>query len=144
CEANVFIQQKISTPDKTSLQAKALFTYQQLLDFHLGDTSNPAYVDVDLERLKYIRENAVFANKDQQYLEVLQNTAESLKGNESSALYQHQIALLYHEQGNTYQPDTSGEHRWKQKEALDLCESVIAQFPKSQRPDKRRAYKSEI
>src|SRR5690606_1810590 len=94
CEANVFIQQKISTPDKTSLQAKALFTYQQLLDFHLGDTSNPAYVDVDLERLKYIRENAVFANKDQQYLEVLQNTAESLKGNESSALYQHQIALL--------------------------------------------------
>lgn len=144
CEANVFIQQKISTPDKTSLQAKALFTYQQLLDFHLGDTSNPAYVDVDLERLKYIRENAVFANKDQQYLEVLQNTAESLKGNESSALYQHQIALLYHEQGNTYQPDTSGEHRWKQKEALDLCESVIAQFPESLGAEKCRALKSEI
>src|SRR5690554_5953635 len=142
CEAKLFVRQEISTPDKTSLQAKALSTYQQLLDFHLKDTSYHAYVDVDLERLKYIRQNAVFANKDQQYLEVLQNTAESLKGNESSALYRHEIALLYHEQGNTYRPDTSEEHRWKQKEALDLCESIIAQFPKSLGAEKCRALKS--
>lgn len=144
CEAKLFVRQYIDTTDSTSLQSKALSIYQQLLNLHSKDTSHDAYVDVDIDRLKYIRQNAVFANKDQQYLEVLQNTVAALKEKESSALYRHEIAQLYHEQGNTYQPNVSEEHRWKQKEALDLCESVIARFPKSIGAEKCRALRSEI
>ncbi|HUH47705.1 MAG TPA: MG2 domain-containing protein, partial [Arenibacter sp.] len=144
CEAKLFAQQKIDTLDSTSLQSKALLIYQQLLNFHLKDSSYEAYVDVDIDRLKYIRKNAVFSNKDQQYLEVLKNTAEALKGNESSALYRYEIAQLYQEQGNSYRPHVSEEHRWKQMEALELCEPVPAQFPKSKGAEKCRALKSEI
>lgn len=144
CEAKLFTGQKINSLDSTSLQSKALLIYQQLLNFHLKDSSDDAFVDVDIERLKYIRQNAVFSHKDQQYLEVLQNTAEALKGNESSALYQYEIAQLFHEQGHNYQPKTADEHRWKQKDALDLCELIINQFPNSIGAEKSKALKSEI
>ncbi|MBC8767625.1 alpha-2-macroglobulin [Arenibacter sp. BSSL-BM3] len=144
CEAKQFVEQKISLIDETSLQAKAIVVYQQLLDFHSQDPSGEAYVDVDIERLKYIREHAVFQNKDQQYLEVLQNTAEALKSNKNSALYQYEIAMLYREWGNSYRPNIKDEHRWRQKEALAVCESVINQFPNSRGAEKCKALKSEI
>jgi len=142
CEGKQFVEQLINTKDKTSLQSKAIILYQQLLDFH--DPKDEAYVDIDIERLRYIRENAVFPNKDQQYLEVLQNTAESIKNNKNSALYQYEIAMLYREWGNSYQPNIKDEHRWKQKEAMALCESVIEKFPKSRGAEKCKALKSEI
>ncbi|MCK0144595.1 MG2 domain-containing protein [Arenibacter sp. F26102] len=144
CEAKQFVEQKISLNDETSLQAKAIVVYQQLLDFHSQDPSGEAYVDVDIERLKYIREHAVFQNKDQQYLEVLQNTVEALKSNKNSALYQYEIAMLYHQWGNSYRPNIKDEHRWRQKEALAVCESVMSQFPNSRGAEKCKALKSEI
>lgn len=144
CDAKQFVEQKISSDDETSLQARAILVYQQLLEMHSKDPSILAFVDVDIERIKYIREHAVFQNKDQQYLEVLQNTAEALGNNKNSALYLYEIALLYREWGNTYQPNTKEVHRWKQKEALAVCESVISQFPNSRGAEKCKALKSEI
>ncbi|MCM4170470.1 alpha-2-macroglobulin [Arenibacter sp. TNZ] len=143
-EAKQFVEQKISSDDETSLQARAILVYQQLLEMHSKDPSSLAFVDVDIERIKYIREHAVFQNKDQQYLEVLQNTAEALGNNKNSALYLYEIALLYREWGNTYQPNTKEVHRWKQKEALAVCESVISQFPNTRGAEKCKALKSEI
>tara|TARA_R110002050_G_scaffold65841_8_gene142288 strand:+ start:11588 stop:17662 length:6075 start_codon:yes stop_codon:yes gene_type:complete len=142
CEGKQFVEQRINTKDNTSLQSKAIKIYQQLLDFH--DPAEEAYVDVDIERLKYIRENAVFPNKDQQYLEVLQNTAESIKKNKNSALYYFEIAQLYRDWGNSYQPKIKEEYRWKQKEAMALCQTVIEKFPKSRGAEKCKALQSEI
>ena len=142
CEGKQFVEQQINTKDKTSLQHKAITLYQQLLDFH--DTAGEAYIDVDIERLRFIKENAVFPNKDQQYLEVLQNTAESIKGHKNSALYQYEIAILYREWGNSYQPNIKDEYRWKQKEAMAICDTVLDQFPKSRGAEKCKALKSEI
>jgi hypothetical protein len=142
CEGKQFVEQQINTKDNASLQYKALKLYQQLLDFH--DPRTEAYIDVDIERLKYIKENAIFPNKDQQYLEVLQNIGEAIKDHKNSALYQYEIAMLYRQWGNNYQPNSKEGYRWKQKEALALCESVIAQFPNSRGAEKCRALKSEI
>ncbi|MCK0191243.1 MG2 domain-containing protein [Arenibacter sp. F20364] len=144
CEGKLFVEQQISTRDNTSLQTKAIKLYQQLLDFHSRKPSGEAYVDVDIERLKYLKENAVFPNKDQHYLEVLQNSAESIKNNNNSALYHYEIAVLYRELGNSYHPNIRDEYRWKQKEAMAVCESAIDQFPKSRGAEKCKALKSEI
>ncbi|HET8735192.1 MAG TPA: MG2 domain-containing protein, partial [Pricia sp.] len=158
CGAYEFTQREIDLQDKTSLQAKALSLYQELIKFHFPDPELAALVEVDIERLNYIHQNAVFADKDRVYLEVLQHSAENLKQHEISALYTYQIAELYNEQGIAYDPnseerDHSGqkqEHplkkndRWKKKEALMLCESVMAQFPDSRGADKCKALKLEI
>ncbi|MCM4168484.1 hypothetical protein KCTC52924_02059 [Arenibacter antarcticus] len=144
CDANQFSLQNINTGDKTSLQSKALLLYQELVHFHLNDTSLEALVDVDIARLKFIEQNAVFPNKDNQYLEVLQNSAEAIKEDENGELYRYEIALSSHETGNSYHPETNIETRWKQKEALAICEAIITQFPKSRAAEKSSALKSQI
>lgn len=144
CEAYEYTQKKIDTQDGTSLQSKALLVYQELLKFHFPDPKLNALVDVDIERLDYIHQNAVFPNKDEIYLEVLQNSAENFKQHEVSALYTHEIAQLYRQQGNAYEPKTNDDNRWKQKEALELCESVIARFPDSRGAEKCKVLKSQI
>ncbi|MEM9650195.1 MAG: MG2 domain-containing protein, partial [Bacteroidota bacterium] len=144
CEAYQFTQLSIDFTDQTSLQSRALEIYQELTKFHFSDVRLEALADVDIERLRFIHQNAVFPNKDVAYLDVLQNSVENLSHHEVSGLYQYEIALLYNQWGNSYQPKSKEEHRWKLKEALTLCESVIAQFPESTGAEKCRALKSEI
>lgn len=144
CEAYQFTQLSIDSKDKHSLQSKALLIYQELIKLHFPDVRLEALVDVDLGRLRFIHENAVFPNKDAAYLDVLQNSVENLGHHEVSGLYQYEIAKLYHQWGNVYQPKAKEEHRWKLKEALTLCESVIAQFPESKGAEKCKALRSEI
>ncbi|GGW23962.1 alpha-2-macroglobulin [Arenibacter certesii] len=144
CDAKQFVQQEFNPKEKISPQAKALQIYQQLVAFHSSDTSIEALIDVDIARLKFIRENAVFPNIEDQYIEVLQNSAEAYKGDENGALYRYEIALALHENGNTYHPTTNVAPRWKQKEALEIGESVIAQFPNSKAAEKCNVLKSQI
>lgn len=92
CESYQFIHHKISTTDKTSLQAKALQLYQELLQFHSTDKTSDAYVTIDIERLHFIKNNAVFSNVGDFYLNILQNSAENIKDHENWSLYQYEIA----------------------------------------------------
>ena len=144
CDAYEFTQRKIDANDLTSLQLQALYVYQELLKFHFPEPKLDALVAIDIERLGFIYQNAVFQNKEEDYLEVLQNSAESLKQHEVSALYTYEIALLHHQQGNSYQARQNEKNRWKQKEALEICEAVLARFPDSRGSDKCRALKSQI
>ena len=144
CEAQQFIRTNLNTDDETSLQAKALRTYQQLIAFHFSDADKKALVDVDIERLNFTFQNAIFQNKDARYLEVLQNSAEILTENPLSGLYIYEIARSKHQLGNNFQPKAGEENRWKQKDALALCDSIIARFPKSRGAEKCKALKSRI
>lgn len=144
CDAAQFSQQKITTNDKTSLLSKALLIYQQLIDYHLKDANPEALVDVDIARLKFIKENAVFPNKEEQYIEVLQNSSENFKEDKNGALYQYEIALSYHQTGNTYHPNTNPEPQWKQMEALAICEAATNRFPNSKAAEKCSSLKSQI
>ncbi|QLG46021.1 alpha-2-macroglobulin family protein [Costertonia aggregata] len=144
CEAETFAKLKISTDDKTSLQAKALQLYQKLVQFHTSNNTSEALLKVDIERLKFIYQNATFENKDAQYLEVLQNAASGSTTSIESVLYQCEIATLYHQQANTYQPKVNEEHRWKNKQALELCEQIISTAPKSRGAEKCKVLKSQI
>ncbi|MGB5666153.1 MAG: MG2 domain-containing protein, partial [Maribacter sp.] len=144
CEVKEFYKQNIETKDKTSLQSKALQIYQQLVGFHTSNNNLDALVEVDIERLNFVHQNATFTKKDEQFLEVLKNSAEGLKQREVSALYNYEIAALYNQLGNSYHPKTNTEQQWKQKEAIELCESVILEFPKSRGADKCKSLKSNI
>ncbi len=144
CGAYEFTQLKINTEDSTSLQAKALAVYQQLIQSHFPDAQLDALVEVDTERLRYIHENATFDDKDQLYLDVLQQAAQSLSHSEVSALYNYEIASLYRQWGNKYIPNVNEEHRWKQKEALEICQEIIAKFPESRGAKKCSALRAEI
>ncbi|MFT6993955.1 MAG: hypothetical protein ACJA1P_000683 [Maribacter sp.] len=144
CDGYAFTQLNIFTKDKTSLQAKALCIYKKLLTLHLPSEQPYTFAEVNLQRLQFVYQNAIFENKDQQYLEVLQNAASAGKGNAASSLYNYEIAVLLSQQGNSYQPKTNEEYRWKKKEALELCEKVLKENPDTRGAEKCKALKFQI
>ncbi|MFT4092277.1 MAG: alpha-2-macroglobulin family protein [Niabella sp.] len=58
--AHEFAEVRFETKDSLSLQYKALLIYQDLIRFHLKDTKPDALIDVDLARLEYVNQKAVF------------------------------------------------------------------------------------
>ncbi|QCX01103.1 alpha-2-macroglobulin [Aggregatimonas sangjinii] len=144
CDGNAFINKNIDTEDQTSLQAKALCIYQKLLMLHLPSAKPYTLAEINIERLNFIHGNATFENKDQQFLEVLENAVSATKGSLAAGLYQHQIATLLNRQGDSYQPKTNADHRWKKKEALAICNSVIKEMADSRGAEQCRALKSQI
>ncbi len=144
CEAYQFINHDLITTDETSLQVKALNLYQELTRFHFDKPRLEALVMADIDRMDFVYQNATFPNKETYYEETLQNSAEHLKHHKLSALYNYELAKLYNIQGQAYQYNTNKENRWKQKEALSLCDKVIAEFPKSMGAEKCKALRLQI
>ncbi|OBX22674.1 MULTISPECIES: alpha-2-macroglobulin family protein [Bizionia] len=130
CPAVEFSQAEITSIDSTSLQLQALKTYQKLIQFHLKNNNTKALVDIDIARLKFVKDHATFSNKETVFLETLKESRANYTS-EESALYAFEIAQLYFEQGGHYEPKTAPELQWKIKEAYDLCATVIKNFPKS-------------
>src|SRR6056297_1417 len=143
-DSYAFTKLNITTTDDTSLQAKALCIYQKLLTLHSPSEKPYTFAEVDIQRLHFVYQNAIFENKDQHYLDVLRNTAAAKTKSVASGLYNYEIAALFNQQGNTYRPTTNEKHRWKNKEALDLCEKVIKEIPGSRGAEKCTALKTQI
>ncbi|MDF4202089.1 MG2 domain-containing protein [Maribacter sp. SA7] len=144
CEAYTASFLNFDEGQSLSLQSKALNIYQQLVAFHFGNPDINPLVMVDIERLRYIHQNATFSNKDNLYVEVLKNSAENIKHSSLSGLYTYEIALQYQQFGLTYTAENNIEHQWKLKEAIELCDDIIARFPKSLGAQKCEVLKAKI
>ena len=142
--AETFSTLKISSKDSTSLQLNALKIYKDLIRFHLKDESPYALADVNIERLKFVNQHATFSDKQALLLTALKSESEQFKTHEVSGLYDFEIASIYFQQSQSYQPKTNEEHRWKAKEALELCNQVISNFPKSKGAKNCGILKSQI
>ncbi|MGJ8592490.1 MAG: alpha-2-macroglobulin family protein [Aquaticitalea sp.] len=143
-DAETFAALNISSKDSTSLDLHALKLYQKLIAFHINDQEPFALADVDIARLKYISENAIFSNPEAKLLETLKASSIELQSHEVSALYNYEIALIYNQQGEEYKPKTNEENRWKKKEALEICDKVIQKYPNSVGAQKCASLKSQI
>ncbi|WP_407557274.1 alpha-2-macroglobulin family protein [Winogradskyella sp. 4-2091] len=135
-DSETFINANLSSKDTLSLQRNALKIYQNLIKFHRKDKTTKAFVDIDIKRLNFVKEHAVFSNIDELLLKTLKSKSEELKSSELSALYDYEIAIVYKNQGYLYSSDNDNKdikaaQRWKLKDAIDICNSVISKYPKS-------------
>ncbi|MET7028426.1 alpha-2-macroglobulin family protein [Sediminicola luteus] len=129
--------------DSSSLQLKALKLYQELLTFHQKDPSRLALANVDLERLRFIKQYSIIEEADQFYLDALKNSATSYR-EEVAALFNYEIAALYDQWANNYDPKTDVTQQWKRKEALEICNAIIEKYPKSRAAENSLALKTQI
>ena len=143
-DATTFSKLNIVSKDTASLQLNALKLYQELTKFHLKSNTEFALADIDIQRLLYIKHHATFNNKETLLLNALKTECDRLAPHEVSGLYNYEIASIYNQQGATYQPLANETHRWKIKEALELCELVISKFPKSKAAEKCAILKQQI
>ncbi|TCI85355.1 alpha-2-macroglobulin [Tenacibaculum sp. M341] len=131
CDAVFFSKLNIQTKDTLSLQFNALKIHQELIDFHYEKGNTEALVNVDLERLDFVHKNATFKDKQAVFLETLKTSENNYTKQAVSGLYTFKIAKVYHSQARKYSNETNKQYRFKNKEALELCEKVIKQFPES-------------
>ncbi|MBC3759448.1 alpha-2-macroglobulin [Hyunsoonleella sp. SJ7] len=148
-EAKTFSTLEISSKDTSSLQLNALKIYQNLIGFHLNDESPEALATVNIERIKFVSQHAIFNDTEALLLETLKSESIRLQSHEVSALYNFEIASVYYEQSKNYIPQKKEEYRpdsyrEKAKNAIEICNSVMAKFPKSKGADKCKILKSQI
>ena len=135
-DGEAFMNLDIKSKDSLSLQLNALRIYQNLLRFHRSTIPLKVFVSVDIERLKFVAQHASFDNKRDLLINTLKAKAEAIKTSPLSALYNYELATVYREMGDQYQSNplqgkADATHRWKLKEALELCDAVISEYPKS-------------
>jgi len=135
-DSEQFINLDITSKDTLSLQLNAIKIYQNLLKSHRNNDLTKAFANVDIERLNFIAQHATFDHKDALLINTLKTKATSLRNSPLSALYNFELASVYRNLGNRYnsnphQGDVDHTYRWKLKEALDLCETVISEYPDS-------------
>ncbi len=131
--ANKFTNIYITTKDSTSLQVLALKTYQNLIRFHSQNQSQYPLTQVNLERLLFVKNHAVFNDVETHLIQTLKKEIEAIKTHETSVLYTYELASIYNNQAQKYNPkkEETYVYRWKNKDALNLCNKTIETFPES-------------
>ncbi len=143
-EAEDFSRLNITSKDSISQELNALKIYQALIKFHLKDEAPHALVDVNIHRLQYVSQNAIFDDKEAILTKMFKAESSKYESHEVSTLYDYEIANIYSTQAQDYNAKTKPENRWKLKDALDLCNAAISKFPKSRGAEKCIALKTNI
>lgn len=124
-----FCEEQFYTTDSIFSNRNVLKLYQKLEAFHLQKADTLAYIDVLLERLDFVAQNGVFENKEIVYKSKLKELSIQYRTHEASGIINYRIAK------NIYNPTTnydSPKHNSKRKEALNICNEIIANYPESE------------
>ena len=122
---------KLETKDSLSLQFHALKIYQNLINFHKRDKKPDALIEVNIERLKFVYEHAIYNNKQELLLTTLLSEKEKHQRFPAVTLYNYEIADLYKTQAATYIAKENETHRWTLQKALEICDDAISKHPES-------------
>ncbi|MGB3948669.1 MAG: MG2 domain-containing protein, partial [Bacteroidia bacterium] len=134
-----FSKLKIESKDTLSSKYYALLILQKLIQLHATEGAlsltteqrETALIDVDLKRLRFVKNKSVSEIKDSLYLQALQSLEKRFASNPASADVSFEIASVYFEKANLYKPLQSDEYKWLKKQAFELCDATIKKYPKS-------------
>lgn len=126
-----FVKLKISSEDTLSTGYYAISILQQLTAFHQHDKDPQALIDVELKRLRFVKEASGSEIKDSLYLAALQNLQEQYDSDPASADISYDIASACIVKAGRYAPLQSEENKWFNKQALAVCEAAVKKFPGS-------------
>ena len=118
-------------PDSASWLFQALRLYRDLARLHLSDTRPDALVDVELQRLAFVREHSMLPDKDSLYLDALTTLRTRLPKDSCWSEVTHAMARFHAGEGGRYQRLAGDAYKHAKDTALALCEEGIARFPGS-------------
>ncbi|MDD7914766.1 hypothetical protein [Polaribacter ponticola] len=130
-ESSTFSKTKITSKDSLSLELNALKVYQKLIGFHKKENNKNALVEIDIQRLNFIYQQAIFKNKESSLQTTLKTSRNLIRNHVSSGLYAFEIAQFQKNKANN-------------KKALLICNEIIKQFPKSLGEKKCSILKKQI
>ncbi len=142
--ASEFAKLQLTSKDSTSLQLKALQLYKRLIAFHQKSSDPVPLVDVNIARLRFVNNNATSAIDEETIIKTLAEEANSLSKKEVAALYDFERARYLENMGDKYASTAKPAYRWKRKEALDICKTIISKYPESLAAKKAKVLANEI
>lgn len=138
--AKAFVHIKFMTRDTSSLKYRALLLYQDLIDFHLNDKTADALIDVELERLSFVRQITFHSEKDAAYEQALKQLEMQYRNSPASTDVLYRLAYYHFDRDS--EKDSEG-YNGKQR-ALRLCNEAIQRAPNSPGAIDCRSLKSRI
>jgi uncharacterized protein YfaS (alpha-2-macroglobulin family) len=129
--ARQFALMNIQTNDRSARKYNVLSIYQNLIRIHLEDSSPESLIDVDLLRLKYVRNNAVLPNADTLYFKALMEMHDRFGSYEAVAAIDFEIASFLKKRGETYNHFTNPEVKNDIANAYHICKTTAEKFPKA-------------
>lgn len=123
--ASVFVKYRFSTKDSLSLQYKALLIYQDLIRFHLNDQKPDALIDVEMERIQFVYDNATMDDKEELYKNALENIIGKYSSNPVAAQASYLLARYYNGLASGYHPQKDTSHRFDKIKAKEILEKIV-------------------
>ena len=130
-DSESFVQTDYAYLDHRSPVYLSIRLFQQLVEFHLSKKQWYPLIDVELKRLRYVKEHAIGTDKDSLFVAALKQLHLLSEGHPSSADVAFAIAKYLQQQGKKYQPLMSDDFRWEKKQAKELCEKTQQTYPES-------------
>ncbi len=129
--AGDFIKYKPETTDTSSPLLKAMKLYQDLLDFHINDSSKEAFVDADINRLVFIKAYSFGEEKSNHYIARLSEIAEAYPFMPLSSLAYYYWAQELYNQYNyleAHKIAQKGAGHHAESYGAKRCQSLLTQI----------------
>ncbi|GLU55788.1 alpha-2-macroglobulin family protein [Dyadobacter frigoris] len=130
--ATDFIYRKFETKDTTSLEFYALKLYQKLIAFHVNDKTADALIDIDLQRLQYVKQKSVHPDSDELYFMSVNHVANQYQNTPAAAQAWYLIAEWHNKKSDYYNANKDTTNRFEKVKAVEICEKIIKQNPKTE------------
>ncbi|WP_082216137.1 alpha-2-macroglobulin family protein [Dyadobacter psychrophilus] len=127
-----FVHRKFETNDSSSLEFFALQLYQKLIAFHLNDPQPDAVIDIDLQRLQFVRQKSVHPDTDTLYYMSLSHLADQYQQTPAAAQAWYMRAFYHEQKGSFFKADSDTTNRFERVKAAAICEKVIKENPETE------------
>ncbi|HET7118805.1 MAG TPA: alpha-2-macroglobulin family protein [Hanamia sp.] len=130
--ANEFINAKFITKDSSSLHHRALIIFQKLLAFHLNDENPDAFIDADIERINFVNQYGVMPDKDELYIDAMENVGKKFDTVSASAQATFLIAQTIYNKAVEANRNKNPDSYYTVIKAKEILENIIKKFPESE------------
>ncbi|MCE1165848.1 MAG: MG2 domain-containing protein [Bacteroidetes bacterium] len=130
-ETKDFANLDISTGDVFSFDYYAITILRDLVKFHMNDSDPSALIHSELSRLEFVYSSSANTEKEKYYLEALENLKNRYSSDPNSAFIDYDIANVYYERGQKYNPDMSEDYKNDYKKAYEICLLASQKFPEA-------------
>jgi hypothetical protein len=127
-----FIHRKFVTKDSSSLEYQALLLYQKLIAFHINDPQPDALIDLDLQRIQYVKQKSVHPDTDELYLMAINHVADQYQKTPAAAKAWYLKAAFLNDQGNLFNAGKDTSYLFQKVRAAEICRKVIAENPETE------------
>ncbi|HET7000637.1 MAG TPA: alpha-2-macroglobulin family protein, partial [Puia sp.] len=124
-EAPFFMHYGFYSKDSLSNQLISLRIFQQLLKFHSRDIRLDAWINVDINRIRFVYQMAQMPEKDSLYMNALKRITTQFGTLAATSEAWFLQAQWWYDQGSRYDPLKDSLHRFDFTNAVTICEKVL-------------------